>query len=124
MLDTILPFLREDPPLVVSVNDLAKPIRIRLSIIVALSKLTAHKDQHVTWELEQNVRIVTQNESWVALVPFWAGWPYEVLIAPTKTRSRIEELSDLEIGDSDILHNLREVFRYVASLGYHLQRDC
>ena len=31
-------------------------------------------------ELEQAERIVCENEEFVALVPFWAVWPFETLI--------------------------------------------
>ena len=33
-------------------------------------------------ELAQGERIVAQNDSWVALVPFWAVWPFELLLVP------------------------------------------
>ena len=36
---------------------------------------------------ERNVkeRIVWENESFVALVPYWAVWPFETMIIPQKT---------------------------------------
>ncbi len=33
-------------------------------------------------ELNQRERIVAENDSWVALVPFWAVWPFETLVLP------------------------------------------
>lgn len=33
-------------------------------------------------ELGANERIICQNEAFVALVPFWAVWPYEAMIIP------------------------------------------
>ncbi len=47
-------------------------------------------------ELEESTRIVTQNESWVALVPFWAVWPFEVLILPRRPAATLSDLNDLE----------------------------
>src|SRR6202789_1918373 len=35
-------------------------------------------------ELKLNERIVTQNEHFVALVPYWAVWPFETNILPTR----------------------------------------
>ena len=35
-------------------------------------------------ELEEEKRIVCQNEDFVALVPFWAVWPYEAMIVPKR----------------------------------------
>jgi UDPglucose--hexose-1-phosphate uridylyltransferase len=43
-------------------------------------------------ELQQNERIVAQNETWVALVPFWAVWPFELMVLP---RRRVAQLDDL-----------------------------
>jgi len=33
-------------------------------------------------ELAQQERIVAGNETWVALVPFWAVWPFELMLLP------------------------------------------
>ncbi len=33
-------------------------------------------------ELVEESRIVAQNDAWVALVPFWAVWPFELLVLP------------------------------------------
>jgi UDPglucose--hexose-1-phosphate uridylyltransferase len=35
-------------------------------------------------ELAARERIVVENESWVALVPFWAVWPFETLLLPKR----------------------------------------
>jgi UDPglucose--hexose-1-phosphate uridylyltransferase len=43
-------------------------------------------------ELLQAERIVTQDESWVALVPFWAIWPLELLLLPKYPVSTLREL--------------------------------
>lgn len=47
-------------------------------------------------EMEANERIIAQNEDFIALVPFWAVWPYEVMIAPKKHFQSIAQLSDKE----------------------------
>jgi UDPglucose--hexose-1-phosphate uridylyltransferase len=39
---------------------------------------------YLAFQLEQNERIVIQNEDWVALLPYWATWPYEVLLLPRR----------------------------------------
>jgi galactose-1-phosphate uridylyltransferase (family 1) len=36
-------------------------------------------------ELNAKERIVLENESFVALVPYWAVWPFEVMIIPKRT---------------------------------------
>ena len=49
-------------------------------------------------ELEADERVVVQDEAWVALVPFWAVWPFETLLLP---RRHVQRLSDLSAGERD-----------------------
>ena len=44
-------------------------------------------------------RIVLENESFVALVPYWAVWPFEAMIVPKRHITSILELSKQEIAD-------------------------
>ena len=44
-------------------------------------------------EITAKERIVEENDSFVALVPFWAVWPYEVMVLPRKHYRHIGELS-------------------------------
>lgn len=43
-------------------------------------------------ELDGRERIVAQNDAWVALVPFWAVWPFELLVLPRQQVATIEAL--------------------------------
>ncbi len=43
-------------------------------------------------EQEREVRVVVENADWVAMVPYWATWPYEILLIP---RRRVGHLPDL-----------------------------
>jgi len=45
------------------------------------------------------VRVVSENDNWVAFVPFAARWPFEVHIYPREQVSRIQDVS-LESRDS------------------------
>jgi galactose-1-phosphate uridylyltransferase, family 1 len=47
-------------------------------------------------EVEQNERIVTQNNDWVALLPYWATWPYEILLVPRRHVWRLSDLTGSE----------------------------
>lgn len=47
-------------------------------------------------ELEGNDRIVTSNEHFVALVPFWAIWPFETMIISRRHIQHIGQMSDTE----------------------------
>ena len=81
---------------------------------------------YVHLESEQQERIVVQNEYWLAVVPFWAIWPFETLLLPRRHILRIPDLAEAERdGLADILRhlltrydNLFEVpFPY--SMGWH-----
>nr|WP_299346326.1 UDP-glucose--hexose-1-phosphate uridylyltransferase [Allomuricauda sp.] len=47
-------------------------------------------------EMEARERIVIENDHFLALVPFWAVWPYEVMIAPKRHLQYIGQVSDEE----------------------------
>lgn len=51
---------------------------------------------YVNSELKKKERIVVENDGWVALVPFWAVWPYEVMILPKRQILRFQDM-DLEL---------------------------
>jgi len=51
---------------------------------------------YLEWELGQGQRIVAENEAFVALVPFWAIWPFETMIVPKRPVARITDLADAE----------------------------
>jgi UDPglucose--hexose-1-phosphate uridylyltransferase len=44
-------------------------------------------------EFKKNERILFENETFVALIPFWATWPYETMIAPKKRQPNISKLT-------------------------------
>lgn len=47
-------------------------------------------------ELASGERVVVENDHWVALVPFWAVWPYELMLLPRRAVTAIPELVDAE----------------------------
>jgi UDPglucose--hexose-1-phosphate uridylyltransferase len=47
-------------------------------------------------ELESKERIVVEDEAWVAVVPFWAVWPFETLLLPRRHVQRLPDLSAAE----------------------------
>jgi len=51
---------------------------------------------YLRMELASGERIVLENESWVALVPFWAVWPFETILLPRRVVRGFEELSEVE----------------------------
>ena len=79
-------------------------------------------------EVRAGERIVVENESWVALVPYWAVWPFETMVLP---RRHIMQLPDLNNAERTALADLlkRLLTRYdnlfetsfPYSMGWHGQ---
>lgn len=52
--------------------------------------------EYLAWELSEGVRVVEANEAWVAVVPFWATWPFEILLMPKRVVATVGELTSDE----------------------------
>ena len=55
-------------------------------------------------EAERGERVVVQNEHWLAVVPFWAVWPFELLVLPR--RRRVARMPDLTNAEKEALAEL------------------
>ena len=71
-------------------------------------------------------RIVFQNASFTALVPFWAIWPFEVLLIAHRPVARLADLKTAEV--SDLAETLKQVatrydnlfeISFPYSMGFH-----
>jgi UDPglucose--hexose-1-phosphate uridylyltransferase len=81
---------------------------------------------YVSLERSQQVRIVCENDGFVALVPYWAVWPFEILVC---SRRHMGSMNDFTPGDSgflsDILHRVTSTYDKVFSapfpysMGFH-----
>jgi UDPglucose--hexose-1-phosphate uridylyltransferase len=70
-------------------------------------------------ELKERERIVIENRSFTALVPFWAVWPYETMIIPKNHRGSIDELKTDEQADlADILKRLQTRYDNLFLTGF------
>jgi len=77
-------------------------------------------------EKKSGERLVTANEHFTAVVPFWAVWPYEILLLSHRHIGSLVELNSAEIEElAKILHsvtarydNLFEV-SFPYSMGFH-----
>lgn len=52
--------------------------------------------EYLKQEIAAKERVIWQDQNFVALVPYWAVWPYEVLLAPKRHIPRITELNRSE----------------------------
>ena len=81
---------------------------------------------YIDLEEQQAVRIICQNESFVAMVPFWAVWPFELLVVSRRHRASMNDFAKEEVlGLSDILHQITATYDKVFdapfpySMGFH-----
>jgi UDPglucose--hexose-1-phosphate uridylyltransferase len=62
---------------------------------------------YVQLELQQKERIVLENEHFVALIPFWAVWPYETMIVSKRhVQSLLQFTAEERRGYAEILKKL------------------
>ena len=54
-------------------------------------------------ELEQGERVVCANDGFVAVVPYWASWPFEALVLPRRSVSGLDRLT---LAERDALADL------------------
>lgn len=45
-------------------------------------------------EMALGERLVASNDLWLAIVPFWASWPFETLLLPRFPVARLPDLTD------------------------------
>ncbi|MGQ9739438.1 UDP-glucose--hexose-1-phosphate uridylyltransferase [Chloroflexus sp.] len=81
---------------------------------------------YLALELQIGERIVCANDTWVALVPFWAVWPFETLVLPRVHAGAIGDLD--ESGRDGLAAILRELtgrydrlfnVSFPYSMGFH-----
>ncbi|QGY46186.1 UDP-glucose--hexose-1-phosphate uridylyltransferase [Maribellus comscasis] len=64
-------------------------------------------NDYLQTELVKETRVLEQNDSFVALVPFWAVWPFETMIVSKRPVQNILQLKDKERTDlADIYKKL------------------
>jgi UDPglucose--hexose-1-phosphate uridylyltransferase len=81
---------------------------------------------YLTYEENAGERIVCQNEAFLAVVPFWAIWPFETLLLSRQHSSDIAALDNRQLtGLADILKQLTTRYdrlfdvSFPYSMGFH-----
>jgi UDPglucose--hexose-1-phosphate uridylyltransferase len=54
---------------------------------------------YVQAELKDGARTVVETEHWIAVVPYWAAWPFETMLLPKVHIRRMSELTDAQRDD-------------------------
>lgn len=58
-------------------------------------------------EAEDGRRTVSENDDWIAVVPYWAAWPFETLLLPKFACQHIGQLSEAQ--QQSLAQTLREL---------------
>jgi UDPglucose--hexose-1-phosphate uridylyltransferase len=81
---------------------------------------------YIALETREQVRMVYQNDDFIALVPFWAVWPFEILVCSRRHFGSMNQFEAREIGSlSEILQRVTSTYDKVFqvpfpySMGFH-----
>jgi UDPglucose--hexose-1-phosphate uridylyltransferase len=84
--------------------------------------------EYLRLEIADRERIVCENNGFVAVVPYWAVWPFETMILSRRHLASFAELDDAERGNlADILRRLTIRYdnlfetEFPYSMGFHQQ---
>lgn len=82
--------------------------------------------EYVERELADRSRIVVESEHWLAVVPFWAAWPFETLLLPKAHLPSLLDLSpaqqaDLAVALKELTSRYDNLFQcsFPYSMGWH-----
>jgi len=77
-------------------------------------------------EHQRRERVVCENNGWMAVVPYWAVWPFETLILPLDPAARLPDLSSASRGAlAELLASLLAAYdrlfdvSFPYSMGWH-----
>ena len=105
-------------------NELEKETRRQSEYLLARGR--ALLLDYLAQELERGERVVSANEHFVVLTPFWAIWPFETMILPRRKIASLEELraeerTALAATLSDVTRRYDRLFdvSFPYSMGFH-----
>jgi UDPglucose--hexose-1-phosphate uridylyltransferase len=71
-------------------------------------------------------RVVVETQHWLAIVPWWAAWPFETLLLPRFAAQRLDQLEDVQRDDlavalKELTARYDNLFRcsFPYSMGWH-----
>ena len=76
-------------------------------------------DAYRDLELAHGERVIVRNDTWVALVPYWAVWPFEALLLPMRQVSSLDALNEAERdGLADMLQQVTSAYDKVFDVSF------
>lgn len=74
---------------------------------------------YLALELKSGERVVVQNEHFVAMVPYWAVWPFETMVVSKRAVAGLDQLTDVERDSfADILQKLTRTYDQVFDVSF------
>lgn len=74
---------------------------------------------YLTIELEEQKRIVVENEHFVVLVPFWAVWPFETMIVSKRHFQHLGQITEAEKESfADCIKKLTTIYDKVFNVSF------
>jgi UDPglucose--hexose-1-phosphate uridylyltransferase len=105
-------------------SEVAREDRAQLSFLQETGKNLL--ETYAAEEEARGERVVVSNMHWIAVVPFWAVWPFEVLLLPKRHCTCLTDLDDAERDAlADILKRLCSRYdrlfntEFPYSMGWH-----
>ncbi|MCK5819105.1 MAG: UDP-glucose--hexose-1-phosphate uridylyltransferase [Psychromonas sp.] len=81
---------------------------------------------YVDTEIKDDIRTVVETTHWIAVVPYWACWPFETMLMPKQKAERMsdlneDQLSDLAIAIKKLTSRYDNLFQssFPYSMGWH-----
>ena len=75
--------------------------------------------EYAELEAKSAERVVVQNRDWLALVPWWAVWPFEILLLPRRQVASLPELTAPERETlADILGRLLKAYDHLFGVSF------
>lgn len=82
--------------------------------------------EYARLEVERRDRVVVEEDDWVVVVPWWAAWPFEVLVLPRRHAPRLTQLDEAQ--RASLARTLQQLLRrydglfgvpFPYSMGWH-----
>jgi UDPglucose--hexose-1-phosphate uridylyltransferase len=81
---------------------------------------------YIALERQQKLRIISENDGFIALVPFWAVWPFELLVCSQRHLGSMYDFMNDDSGSlAEMLHRVTSIYDKVFgipfpySMGFH-----
>ncbi|WP_027388769.1 UDP-glucose--hexose-1-phosphate uridylyltransferase [Chryseobacterium gregarium] len=80
---------------------------------------TSLLEDYLQCETEAAERIILENSDFVALVPFWASWPYETMVISKRKAGNISQFSETEKNSlAEILKDLTTKYDNIFNISF------